>query len=109
VIGLLGSLWVGPRSPRFLLYTILAGILATNFWLFYWKYRRYHTGAIIFLILSIASLTLGYLIAFRLTFGYTHDVNDLWLALQYGAIVLAILFGTVQIFRKYIERLVTTS
>jgi peptidoglycan/LPS O-acetylase OafA/YrhL len=107
-IGLVGSLWAGPRSPRYLMYTIVAGILATSFWLLYWKYRRDHAGAIIFLIFSIASLTLGYLLAFRLTFGYTHDINDLWLALQYGAIVLAILFGAVQIFRKYIERLVTT-
>jgi len=55
------------------------------------------------LLLALGTLSVGYLVAFRMTFGYAHDPNDLWLALQCGTLVLFIFFTTLRLFQRQIE------
>ena len=102
VLGLLIALWFGPRDPKYLIAGIVIGLITTTLWLVYWNYRQAHTGAIFFLLLAIGIVSIGYRMALRLTFGDARDPNNLWLAIQYGAIVLGIFFTTLWLFQKRI-------
>jgi hypothetical protein len=109
VLALIVSVWNGPRAPGYLIVMVVAGLIATAFWLLYWKYRQEHAGAIFFLLLSLGTVSVGSLVALRLTFGYVQERNNLWLAIQYGTIILIIFFTTLRLFGKRIEQMIQPS
>ena len=102
LLGLLIALWFGPRDPTYVIVGSVIGLITTSLWLVYWKYRQAHTGAIFFFLLAIGIVSIGYRLALGLTFGDTRDLNNLWLAIQYGAIILGIFFTTLWLFQKRI-------
>jgi hypothetical protein len=109
MLALIVSVWSGPRAASYLIAVVVAGLIATALWLLYWKYRQQHAGAIFFFLLSIGTVSVGYLVALRLTFGYAQNPNNLWLAIQYGTIVLIIFFTTLRLFGKRIEQMLRPS